>query len=76
MRTCPAVAICAGSDCAKANTVTCLNETGAGGCEYTRLRWGSEAFEGATTQLILSEAESSGQPLILHLRLRDPGSGS
>jgi len=64
------------SDCAKANTVLCLDEAGADECEYARLRWGSDAFAGPTTQLILSEANGSGQPLTLHLRLRDPGSAA
>lgn len=64
------------SDCAKGNTVLCQDEGAAGECEYTRLKWGSDAFAGATTQLIVSEAEGSGSPLVVHLRLRDPGGGA
>lgn len=62
--------------CGKPITVMCIDGGGVGACEYTRLRWGSAALAGGVAHVVVSEISTSGRAPRLHLRLRDPGSGS
>jgi hypothetical protein len=62
--------------CDKPETTHCVDDSGAGACEYLRLPAGSAVFKDDTPQIIVSEMRDSGGELTLHLRLADPRGGS
>jgi hypothetical protein len=74
----PSILVQAGPDatCEAAAALECIDEGGAGDCEYLRVRAAQGGFEGATPQVVVGEVEHSGVPLTVRFRLIDPAGGS
>jgi hypothetical protein len=64
------------AECDKAAATECVDESGAGACEYLRVRASRGAYEDATPQVVIGEIEHSGVPLSVRFRLVDPAGGS
>jgi hypothetical protein len=74
----PSILVQEGPDaaCDKAAVTECVDESGAGGCEYLRVRATQGSYESSTPQVVIGEVEHSGVPLTVRFRLIDPGGGS
>ncbi len=62
--------------CTKKSATECVDDEGAGGCEYVRLRTSAGGYDDNTPQVVISEQIPSGKALTVRFRLIDPQGGS
>lgn len=64
------------TECDKSAATECIDDTGAGECEYLRVRVASGGYTENTPQVVIAETDASGLALTVRFRLIDPGGGS
>ena len=62
--------------CTKKSATECVDDEGAGRCEYVRLRTSAGGYDDNTPQVVISEQSPSGKALTVRFRLIDPQGGS